>query len=122
MAQAPLCGPAGEDLDWLVSVCDPAHAIGIDALFGWPERAVQALVSWAAPPADDDALRIEISREGWIHLPGTSLEQLIALHPAKLRQVGSHRNSQKQVEALVRLLLEPLGRRQRQKLIALLVT
>ena len=38
----------------------------------------------------------------------------------KLRQVGPQRNGQGQAEALVRLLLEPVGRRQRQKLIALL--
>lgn len=37
-----------------------------------------------------------------------------------MRQVGSQRNGQEQVEALVRLLLEPVGRRQRQKVIALL--
>jgi hypothetical protein len=39
-----------------------------------------------------------------------------------MRQVGSQRNGQEQVEALVRLLLEPVGRRQRQKVIALLDT
>jgi hypothetical protein len=37
-----------------------------------------------------------------------------------MRQVGIQRNGQGQAEALVRLLLEPVGRRQRQKLIALL--
>lgn len=37
-----------------------------------------------------------------------------------VRQVGSQRNHQEQVEALVRLLLEPVGRRQRQKVLALL--
>lgn len=39
-----------------------------------------------------------------------------------MRHMGIQRNSQAQVEALVRLLLEPVGRRQRQKLIALLDT
>jgi predicted nuclease with RNAse H fold len=71
-ARAPLCGPAGEDLDWLVSVCGPANAIGIDAPFGWPEHAVQALVSWAAgegwPDVSKDELRYRatdrIVREG----------------------------------------------------------
>jgi predicted RNase H-like nuclease len=28
------------------------------------------------PPADDETLRLRISREGWIHLPDTSLQQL----------------------------------------------
>jgi hypothetical protein len=37
-----------------------------------------------------------------------------------MRQVGSQRNGQEQVEVLVRLLLEPVGRKQRQKVIALL--
>jgi hypothetical protein len=37
-----------------------------------------------------------------------------------MRQVGIQRNGHEQVEALVRLLLEPVGRRQRQKLVALL--
>jgi hypothetical protein len=36
--------------------------------------------------------------------------------------MGFQRNGQEQVEALVRLLLEPVGRRQRQKVIALLDT
>jgi hypothetical protein len=39
-----------------------------------------------------------------------------------VRQVGSQRNGQEQAEALVQLLLEPVGRRQRQKVIALLDT
>ncbi len=60
-ARAPLSGPVGEDLDWLVSVCAPAHAIGIDVPFGWPEHVVQALVSWAAgerwPDVSKDDLR-----------------------------------------------------------------
>jgi hypothetical protein len=37
-----------------------------------------------------------------------------------MRHAGIQRNGQEQVEALVRLLLEPVGRGQRQKLIALL--
>jgi len=36
-----------------------------------------------------------------------------------MRQVGLQGNSQAQVEALVRTLLEPVGRRQRQKLLTL---
>jgi hypothetical protein len=40
--------------------------------------------------------------------------------PPKLRQVGIQRNGQEQVDALVRLLLEPVGRRQRQKVLELL--
>jgi predicted nuclease with RNAse H fold len=64
-ARASLSGPAGEDLDWLVSVCAPAHAIGIDAPFGWPEHAVQALVSWAAgerwPDVSKDELRYRVT-------------------------------------------------------------
>jgi hypothetical protein len=40
----------------------------------------------------------------------------------KMRQVGFQRNGQEQAEALVRLPLDPVGRRQRQKLIALLDT
>jgi len=37
-----------------------------------------------------------------------------------MRQVESQRNGQEQAEALVRLLLEPVGRRQRQKVIGLI--
>jgi hypothetical protein len=40
----------------------------------------------------------------------------------EMRQVGSQRNGQEQIEALVWLLLEPVERRQRQKPIALLDT
>jgi hypothetical protein len=39
-----------------------------------------------------------------------------------VRQVGSQRNGQERVEALVPLLLEPVGRRQRQTVLALLDT
>lgn len=38
----------------------------------------------------------------------------------EMRQVGIQRNGQEQVEALVRLLLEPVGRRQRKKLVGLI--
>lgn len=41
---------------------------------------------------------------------------------SKMRQVGLQGNGQAQVEALVRMLLEPVGRRQRQKVLALLDT
>lgn len=44
----------------------------------------------------------------------------LSLGRANMRQVGIQRNRQAQVETLVQLLLEPVGRRQRQKLIALL--
>lgn len=46
---------------------------------------------------------------------GSNVDQMV-------RQVGIQGNGQEQVEALVRLLLEPVGRRQRQKVIALLDT
>jgi hypothetical protein len=51
----------------------------------------------------------------------TRSQERVALS-LQVRQVGIQRNGQEQVEALVRLLLEPMGRRQRQKVIALLVT
>jgi hypothetical protein len=49
------------------------------------------------------------------HADGSNLD-------ATVRQVGIQRNGQEQVEALVRLLLEPVGRRQRQKLLEVLDT
>ncbi len=39
-----------------------------------------------------------------------------------MRVQGHHKNRRVQVEALVRALLEPLGRRERQKLLGLLGT
>jgi hypothetical protein len=38
----------------------------------------------------------------------------------EMRQLGRQRNRQAQVEVLVRLLLEPVGRRQRRKVLGLL--
>lgn len=40
--------------------------------------------------------------------------------PFAMREPGRQKNGQVQVEALVRALLEPLGRRERQKLLGLL--
>ena len=47
--------------------------------------------------------------------PLRALEQHWFQRRSEMRQMGSQRNSQEQVEALVRLLLEPAGRRQRHK-------
>ncbi|HEV3322582.1 MAG TPA: DUF429 domain-containing protein [Solirubrobacteraceae bacterium] len=65
MARAPIVGPEGEDLDWLVRLCTPAQAVGIDAPFGWPDHAVQALTSWARgerwPTVSKDELRYRVT-------------------------------------------------------------
>jgi hypothetical protein len=45
---------------------------------------------------------------------------LLAYAVSVVRVQGHHKNSRVQVEALVRALLEPLGRRERQKLLGLL--
>lgn len=64
-AQAPIFGLEGEDLEWLVKECAPAQAVGIDAPFGWPDHAVQALTSWARsghwPDVSKDELRYRVT-------------------------------------------------------------
>jgi len=76
-ARAPIVGPEGEDLDWLVRLCTPARAVGIDAPFGWPDHAVQALAAWARgerwPDVSKDELRYRVTdrmvREATGHPP-----------------------------------------------------
>lgn len=64
-AYPPIFGPKGETLEWLVEICAPAHAVGIDAPFGWPDHTVQALTAWAAgrrwPDTAKDDLRYRVT-------------------------------------------------------------
>jgi len=61
----PVPGPAGEGVDWLVELAKQAQWVGIDAPFGWPEAAVNALVSWAGgerwPYASKDEMRYRVT-------------------------------------------------------------
>jgi predicted nuclease with RNAse H fold len=63
--RCPVSGPAGEDVDWLVELAKQARWVGIDAPFGWPEAAVNALVSWAGggrwPDASKDEMRYRVT-------------------------------------------------------------
>lgn len=51
---------------------------------------------------------------------GRQRERKLHGRPFAMRQVGFQRNGQEQLEVLVRLLLEPVNRRLRQKLLGLI--
>ncbi len=69
---------------------DSDHAL--DALLA-SLVALAGYIGRTVAPPDDHALRAGIFREGWIHLPDTSLEQLIALPPGVMRQGVSKKRS-----------------------------
>lgn len=65
VAHEPVFGAPGEEIGWLVAAARPATWVGIDAPFGWPQDAVEALAAWAGggrwPGAEKNDLRFRVT-------------------------------------------------------------